>query len=92
MGPGNNGGNALVALTCLCRRGIAVTAVPVRREADAARVWHTEGGPTLRRTGGSVAERVSTDADVVIDRNLGTGTRGLVALPDIAQILPPEAC
>ena len=72
-GPGNNGGDALVALRALHTWGREVLLVPtgVRPPADELRHEHTIPVAT-----GTAAETALAGASVVLDGILGTGARG----------------
>ncbi len=77
VGPGNNGGDTLVAGALLARRGVRVCAV-----LAADRV-HDAGLAALRAAGGTVASLAPADAaalvrtaDVVLDGLLGIGGSG----------------
>jgi NAD(P)H-hydrate epimerase len=92
-GPGNNGGDGLVAARHLARAGVAVVAVLVAVPArpgtpDAARNWDRLGGlgqvtrihaPAARDVAilGQGIERVG----VIVDALLGTGVRGSLREP-----------
>ncbi|MFB2572071.1 bifunctional ADP-dependent NAD(P)H-hydrate dehydratase/NAD(P)H-hydrate epimerase [Micrococcus sp. IITD107] len=81
VGSGNNGGDALWALSFLRRRGMRAVAVPV---ADRL---HDDGHAALLAAGGQVGEQVPSGTAVVIDGILGTGARGAFELPD-GLVLP----
>ncbi|MEU3846947.1 NAD(P)H-hydrate dehydratase [Micrococcus terreus] len=80
VGPGNNGGDALWALSFLRRRGMRAVAVPV------AERLHDAGHAALLAAGGQVVGQVPADAAVVIDGILGTGARGPFQRPAQAQV------
>ncbi|WP_298043368.1 NAD(P)H-hydrate dehydratase [uncultured Citricoccus sp.] len=70
VGTGNNGGDALWALSFLRQRGVDAVAVPT-----GARM-HEAGLDALLRAGGRVREQIPDHAVLVIDAVLGTGARG----------------
>ncbi|GAA2719751.1 bifunctional ADP-dependent NAD(P)H-hydrate dehydratase/NAD(P)H-hydrate epimerase [Cellulomonas aerilata] len=88
VGPGNNGGDALLAGAELARRGAGVTVVATSaavhdgglaalRAAGGTLLTVVDGGPGRRVwVGDALAEAVS--ADVVVDGLLGIGARGAV--------------
>lgn len=78
VGSGNNGADALWALSFLRRRGVHTVAVPVSR----SRALHDDGHAALLAAGGQVGEQVPSGATVVIDGILGTGARGGLDLPE----------
>lgn len=77
VGSGNNGGDALWALSFLRRRGVQTVAVPV----STSKTLHDDGHAALLSAGGQVGEQVPSGATVVIDGILGTGARGAFELP-----------
>lgn len=77
IGPGNNGGDGLYALTALRARGVDAQAVLV---ADRA---HPQALEAFRAAGGRVLSSVPADTQVLIDAVLGTGARGAFTLPDV---------
>ena len=83
VGSGNNGGDALWALSFLRRRGVHTVAVPASR----SRALHDDGHAALLAAGGQVGEQIPSGATVVIDGILGTGARGAFELPD-GLVLP----
>lgn len=74
VGPGNNGGDALIAALHLQRLGLAVTALapaaPDRLPADAADAWQQARAAGLPQVDGFGALR---EVDLVIDGLLGLG-------------------
>ena len=78
VGSGNNGADALWALSFLRRRGVHTVAVPMSR----SRALHDDGHAALLAAGGQVGEQVPSGATVVIDGILGTGARGGLDLPE----------
>ncbi|WOO98851.1 NAD(P)H-hydrate dehydratase [Micrococcus terreus] len=84
VGSGNNGGDALWALSFLRRRGVHAVAVPASR----SRALHDDGHAALLAAGGQVGEQIPSGAAVVIDGILGTGARGAFELP--AGLVLPE--
>lgn len=91
-GPGNNGGDTLVALAHLAQQGWSVSAYLVRRSAKDDPLLErlrALGGETLsaaedpQRT---QLQRLIENADVVMDGLLGTGVR-LPLKPEIAAVL-----
>lgn len=70
VGTGNNGGDALWALTFLRRRGVDAVAVPSGER------MHQAGLAALLKAGGRVAHAVPDSAVLLIDGVLGTGARG----------------
>ena len=88
VGPGNNGGDTLVALTALAAEGWKTRAYLVKRKKDdLVKRFTGAGGETL--TGGSafeqLAEAIGT-ADVLLDGILGTGAK-LPLKKDVAELL-----
>src|SRR5690625_3830831 len=77
VGSGNNGADALYALSFLRRRGAAAHAVLVRGRA------HQEGLRAFQRAGGQVVEAVPADTEVLIDAVVGTGFRGDYQRPQV---------
>jgi ADP-dependent NAD(P)H-hydrate dehydratase / NAD(P)H-hydrate epimerase len=92
-GPGNNGGDGLVAARRLARAGLPAVAVLVSAEArpgtpDAARNWDRLAGLAgVERVHAGAARELAIvghgveRAAVVIDALLGTGVRGLLREP-----------
>ena len=92
-GPGNNGGDGLVAARWLGRQGLAVVAVLVATEArpttpDAARNWDRLAGErTVTRIHAGVPRDVTIlgqgveKASVVVDALLGSGVQGAIREP-----------
>lgn len=92
-GPGNNGGDGLVAARRLGRLGLPVVAVLVSSEErpttpDAAKNWdRLAGEPTVTRIHAGVARDVAIlaqgveKAGIVVDALLGTGVRGTLREP-----------
>ena len=90
-GPGNNGGDGLIAATCLKQDGFDVscvlTCVPVRLKGDAARAWKEwaalEGRTVVLPEGESWQESVWADPAVaprkalLVDALLGIGAHGV---------------
>jgi ADP-dependent NAD(P)H-hydrate dehydratase / NAD(P)H-hydrate epimerase len=87
VGPGNNGGDTLVALSGLMTQGWKASAYLVKRKKDALVKRFVEaGGRVLSSTGfEELAEAIET-ADVLLDGVLGTGTR-LPLKKDVADVL-----
>ena len=90
IGPGNNGGDTLVALAALAQEGWKVRAFLVKRKKDDLVKAFTEAGGELISTNkedtfANLAEAIES-ADVLLDGVLGTG----VTLPlkkDVAEAL-----
>ena len=92
-GPGNNGGDGLVAARHLARHGAAVVVVLVAGEArpttpDAARNWdRLASTPAVERIHAAAARDVAVvgqgveKAALVVDALLGTGVRGELREP-----------
>ena len=92
-GPGNNGGDGLVAARRLGRLGLPVVAVLVSGESrpatpDALRNWdRLAGEPTVTRIHAAVPRDLGViaqgveKASVVVDALLGTGVRGVLREP-----------
>lgn len=92
-GPGNNGGDGLVAARQLARAGVRVAAVlvsaaPRPSTLDAARNWdRLEGEPNASRVHASSARELAMlahnvdRAAVVVDALLGTGVHGVLRDP-----------
>lgn len=95
VGSGNNGGDALYALTMLRRRGVAATAVLVstRTHVEALRSLRSAGGrivdasPAAAGSGQNAAQpAVPRGTAVLIDAVLGTGARGDFRLPEVSGL------
>jgi NAD(P)H-hydrate epimerase len=90
VGSGNNGGDALVALTALAKRGWRVCAYTLRRKPDDLLTRLAETGAELLRAEEDPAYEALTAqiraADVLIDGLLGTGV-SLPLKPDAAGVL-----
>lgn len=80
VGSGDNGGDALWALTFLRRRGVAVSAILLNPE----RVHHA-GLTALRKVGGRVVSAVPADTDLVLDGVVGISGTGPLR-PGAAEI------
>jgi NAD(P)H-hydrate epimerase len=88
VGPGNNGGDTLVALTILAEAGWKATAYLVKRKKDAlVDAFVKAGGRVLsgEKTFEAFAEAVET-ADVFLDGVLGTGFK-LPLKKEVAELL-----
>ncbi|MGZ9165214.1 MAG: NAD(P)H-hydrate dehydratase [Anaerolineales bacterium] len=87
VGPGNNGGDTLVALTALIAEGWKAGAYLVKRKKDElARRFVEAGGKVLSATGfEELAEAIET-ADILLDGVLGTGIK-LPLKKDVAETL-----
>lgn len=88
VGPGNNGGDTLVAMTALAEQGWKVAAFLVKRKKDDLVEEFLEAGGKVFTGEKSFAEFAETleTADVFLDGVLGTG----IALPlkkDVADLL-----
>ena len=88
VGPGNNGGDALVALSALAAAGWKTRAYLVKRKKDDLVKRFTEAGGEI--LGGEnafekLAEAIGT-ADLLLDGILGTGTK-LPLKKDVAELL-----
>lgn len=91
VGPGNNGGDALVALTRLQQNGWTARAYLVGRKAEEAlaKVFAAAGGEVILAEQDKNFQSLETfveAAQVVVDGVLGTGTK-LPLKPDIARVL-----
>ena len=78
IGKGNNGGDALWALSFLAERGVSITAVAITTTPDQL---HPEGLARFQRAGGRIVSSIDPTVDVVIDGVFGTGFRGSFDLP-----------
>jgi hydroxyethylthiazole kinase-like uncharacterized protein yjeF len=88
VGPGNNGGDTLVALTALVEEGWKARAYLVKRKKDDLLKRFLEaGGETLSgdKAFEQLAESIET-ADVLLDGVLGTGVK-LPLKKDVAELL-----
>src|SRR5215216_930581 len=87
VGPGNNGGDTLVALTALLAQGWKASAYLVKRKKDElAKRFVEAGGKVLSTTSfEELAETIET-ADVLLDGVLGTGIK-LPLKKDVADVL-----
>src|SRR5919109_3426295 len=88
VGPGNNGGDTLVALAVLAAEGWKTRAYLVKRKKDDLVKRFTEaGGEVLAGENAfeQLAEAIGT-ADVLLDGVLGTGTK-LPLKKDVAELL-----
>ncbi|VXA97098.1 NAD(P)H-hydrate dehydratase [Citricoccus sp. K5] len=86
VGTGNNGGDALWALSFLRRRGVDAVAVPTGGR------MHEVGLDAFRRAGGRVADRIPDNAAILIDGALGTGARGGWEPPRVPKGVAVVAC
>ncbi|MCC6300040.1 MAG: NAD(P)H-hydrate dehydratase [Anaerolineales bacterium] len=90
VGPGNNGGDALVALTALVEEGWKASAFIVKRKQDALVKQFTEAGGELIPSGKDDSLfSLSTfleSADVLLDGVLGTGIK-LPLKKEVAETL-----
>src|SRR5215212_9660600 len=88
VGPGNNGGDTLVALAALAMEGWKARAYLVKRKKDDLVKQFTDaGGEVLSGDGafGKLAESIGT-ADILFDGVLGTGVK-LPLKKDVAEFL-----
>lgn len=87
VGPGNNGGDTLVAMSALMTHGWKASAYLVKRKKDALVKQFLEGGGRILSGSGfeELAEAVDT-ADVLLDGVLGTGIK-LPLKKDVADAL-----
>jgi NAD(P)H-hydrate epimerase len=88
VGPGNNGGDTLVALAALAGEGWKTRAYLVKRKKDELAKRFTEAGGEIiagESAFEQLAEAIGT-ADVLLDGILGTGTR-LPLKKDVAELL-----
>src|SRR5215211_1559003 len=88
VGPGNNGGDTLVALAALAAAGWKTRAYLVKRKKDDLVKRFTEAGGEIlagENAFEQLAEAIGT-ADVLLDGVLGTGTK-LPLKKDVAELL-----
>src|SRR5215207_6543619 len=88
VGPGNNGGDTLVALAALAMEGWKARAYLVKRKKDELVKHFTDAGGELLSGEGAfekLAESIQT-ADVLLDGVLGTGVK-LPLKKDVAELL-----
>ncbi len=88
VGPGNNGGDTLVALTALLEEGWKAKAYLVKRKKDALVKRFTEAGGEIisgEDAFDKLAEAIET-ADILLDGVLGTGVK-LPLKKDVAELL-----
>ena len=88
VGPGNNGGDTLVALAALAAEGWKTRAYLVKRKKDDLVKRFAEAGGTIlagENAFEQLAEAIGT-ADVLLDGVLGTGTK-LPLKKDVAELL-----
>jgi hydroxyethylthiazole kinase-like uncharacterized protein yjeF len=88
VGPGNNGGDTLVALAALAAEGWKTRAYQVKRKKDDLLKRFTEAGGEIlsgENAFEQLAEAIGT-ADVLLDGVLGTGTK-LPLKKDLAELL-----
>jgi len=90
IGPGNNGGDALIALTALVQEGWKAHAFLVKRKKDDLVKAFTEAGGELISTSKddtftNLAEAIES-ADVLLDGVLGTGIK-LPLKKEVAEVL-----
>jgi NAD(P)H-hydrate epimerase len=88
VGPGNNGGDTLVALTALAESGWGASAYLVKRKKDDLVKRFTDAGGELitgREAFANLAESIEV-ADVLLDGVLGTGIK-LPLKKDAAELL-----
>lgn len=78
IGKGNNGGDALWALSFLANRGVAIAAVAITSTVDQL---HSEGLAAFQRAGGRMVSSIDAATDVVVDGVFGTGFHGSFDLP-----------
>lgn len=89
VGPGNNGGDALIALRSLAAWGREVAAVPVRADVVRAELLH---GWELTRFDAANAAEAFAGAGVLLDGLLGTGAQGKPRPPFAKMIRAINAC
>ncbi|NGX09358.1 NAD(P)H-hydrate dehydratase [Mycobacteroides franklinii] len=80
VGSGDNGGDALWALTFLRRRGVSVSAVLLNPDRA-----HRDGLTAFRKAGGRVVSAVPSDTDLVVDGVVGISGTGPLR-PGAAEI------
>lgn len=88
VGPGNNGGDTLIALTELAREGWKASAYLIKRKKDELVKHFTEAGGELL-SGENAFEKLAgaiETADVLLDGILGTGIQ-LPLKKDVAELL-----
>ena len=87
VGSGNNGGDALWALSFLAQRGARTTVIgdPGRMHADGARAARAAGSRVLEWGDPTAADEIRA-ADLVLDGILGIGGRGGVREPAAAMV------
>lgn len=78
IGKGNNGGDALLALSFLADRGVSIAAVAINTTHDQ---FHPEALAAFQRAGGRIISTIGPTVDVVLDGVFGTGFRGSFDLP-----------
>ena len=90
VGPGNNGGDTLIALTALVEAGWKASAYLVKRKKDAlVKAFTDAGGELIPTPKDDAFFRLSSsieNADVLLDGILGTGTK-LPLKQDLADLL-----
>jgi len=90
VGPGNNGGDTLVALTELAKAGWSAKAFLVARKSDALvqRLVEAGGavGPSRGRADSEDLKSLVGEADILLDGVLGTGTK-LPLREEVARVL-----
>jgi NAD(P)H-hydrate epimerase len=87
VGPGNNGGDTLVALSTLATKGWIASAYLVKRKKDAlVRRFAEAGGKVLSATGLEELAGAIETADIFLDGVLGTGIK-LPLKKDVADVL-----
>lgn len=87
VGPGNNGGDTLVALSTLATKGWKASAYLIKRKKDAlVRQFVEAGGKVLSATGFEELAGAIETADIFLDGVLGTGIK-LPLKKDVADVL-----